>query len=118
MQEINEKIKQWVTIDTQLKIINEKTKEIRNKKALLLDEITNYIQENNMKNKTIEISDGSLKFYEKKEYAGLTYAYIEECLGKIIMDKKHVEHIMNYLRENRPIKTSMDIKRNYTKENK
>ena len=115
MQEINEKIKQWVSIDSQLKIINEKTKEIRNKKASLLDEITNYIQENNMKNKTIEISDGSLKFYEKKEYTGLTYAYIEECLGKIIEDKKHVDHIMNYLRENRPVKTTMDIRRIHSK---
>jgi len=112
----NEKIKQWVTMDSQLKIIHEKTKEIRNKKALLLEEITKYVEENNIKNKTIEITDGSLKFYEKKEYAGLTYTYIEECLGKLIMDKKHVEHIMNYLRENRPSKTSMDIKRNYNKE--
>lgn len=116
MSEFSEKIKQWVTMDSQLKLIHEKTKEIRNKKSVLLDEISRYVQEKNIQNKTVEISDGSLKFYEKKEYANLTFSYIEECLNKIILDKKHVEHIMNCLRENRPVKTSMDIKRNYTKE--
>lgn len=115
MTEFSEKIKQWVTIDSQLKLIHEKTKEIRNKKTLLLEEISQYVLQNNIKNKTIEISDGNLKFYEKKEYSNLTYSYIEECLHKIILDKKHVEHIMNYLRENRPTKTFMDIKRNYNK---
>ena len=93
MTEFSEKIKQWVTIDSQLKIIHEKTKEIRNKKSLLLEEISQYVLQNNIKNKTIEISDGNLKFYEKKEYSNLTFSYIEECLHKIILDKKHVEHI-------------------------
>ena len=111
MLQFNEKIKQWVLIDNQLKIIHEKTREIRNKKNELLDEITNYVKNNHIENKIIEISDGSLKFYEKKEYSGLTYSYIEECLGKIIQDKKHVDHIMNYLRENRPVKSIMDIRR-------
>lgn len=111
MSQFKEKIQQWVIIDNQLKIINEKTRDIRNKKNELLDEISQYVKNNNIENKTIEITDGSLKFYEKKEYSGLTYSYIEECLGKIIEDKKHVDHIMNYLRENRQVKTSMDIRR-------
>jgi len=112
-QQFKEKIQQWVAIDTQLKHINEKTKEIRNKKTELVDEISQYVQNNKIQNTTIEITDGSLKFCEKKEYSGLTYSYIEDCLGKIIADKKHVEHIMTYLKENRPVKTSFDIRRNY-----
>lgn len=111
MSSFKEQIQQWVLIDNQLKIINEKTREIRNKKNELLDGISQYVKNNHIENKTIEISDGSLKFYEKKEYSGLTYSYIEDCLGKIIEDKKHVDHIMNYLRENREVKTTMDIRR-------
>ena len=111
MSEFKEKIQQWVAIDSQLKIINEKTREIRNKKGELLEEISQHVKKNNIENKTIEITDGSLKFYEKKEYSGLTYSYIEGCLGKIIADKKHVEHIMQYLKENREVKTSLDIRR-------
>jgi hypothetical protein len=116
-EQFKEKIQQWVAIDSQLKIIHEKTRDIRNKKTQLLEEISQYVQNNKIQNTSIEITDGSLKFYEKKEYSGLTYSYIEDCLGKIIADKKHVEHIMNFLKENRQVKTSFDIRRNY-KENK
>ena len=50
MTEFSEKIKQWVTIDSQLKLIHERTKEIRNKKSLLLEEISQYVLQNNIKN--------------------------------------------------------------------
>ena len=66
MSSFKEQIQQWVLIDNQLKIINEKTREIRNKKNELLDGISQYVKNNHIENKTIEISDGSLKFYEKK----------------------------------------------------
>ena len=40
-----------------------------------------------MKDTKIEISDGELAFCERKEYAPLTYKYVEECLQKIITDE-------------------------------
>jgi len=106
-------VQQWVAIDTQLKIINEKTKSIRNRKTELLREITDYVKNNELQNTRVEISDGDLRFYEKKEYSPLTYTYLETCLGEIIPDKKQVEYIMMYLKDHRQIKTSQDIRRNY-----
>lgn len=106
-------VQQWVAIDTQLKIISEKTKTIRNRKTELLREINDYVKNNDLENTRIEISDGDLRFYEKKEYSPLTYGYLETCLGEIIPDKKQVEYIMTYLKEHRQIKTSQDIRRNY-----
>jgi len=108
-----ENIQQWVAIDTQLKIIHEKTKNIRTKKNELLANINEYVQQNDLQNSRIEISDGELRFYEKKDYSPLTYSYLEKCLGEIIPDKKQIEYIMQYLREHREIKTSQDIRRNY-----
>lgn len=108
-----ENIQQWVAIDSQLKIIHEKTKTIRNKKNELLNNINEYVKHNDLKDTCIEISDGELRFYEKKEYSPLTYSYLEKCLGEIIPDKKHIDYIMQYLREHREIKTSQDIRRNY-----
>jgi hypothetical protein len=106
-------VQQWVAIDSQLKIINEKTKSIRNRKTELLREITDYVKNNELQNTRVEISDGDLRFYEKKEYSPLTYTYLETCLGEIIPDKKQVEYIMMYLKDHRQIKTSQDIRRNY-----
>jgi hypothetical protein len=110
-----ENIKRWVVLDTQIKTINEKTKIIRETKQNITNEICEYIEKNNLHNRKIEISDGNIKFYEKKEYSPLTYNYIEESLHKIIPNKEHVEYIIQYLKDNREIKTSPDIRRTFTK---
>ena len=88
---------------------------IRENKSTLTSEICNYMDTNSIQNKRIEISDGYLRYAEKKEYSPLTYNYIEECLNKIIDDKEHVEFIISYLKNNRQIKTSYEIRRNDAK---
>lgn len=110
--ELIENIKQWVVIDSQLKIINEKTKKLRNMKHELTDQICAYKSKNNIDN-TVRISDGELRFYEKKEYNPLTFGYIEKCLANIIPDKTNVDYIIAYLKENRETSTSADIRRIY-----
>ena len=62
-----ENVQRWVLIDKQMKIINEKTKKLRSMKHYINDEICNYMNENNLSNNKIGISDGELKIYEKKE---------------------------------------------------
>ena len=104
-------IQSWVNIDTQIKMIHEKTKPLRERKIELSEKITKYMKQNQIDKKRIDITDGSLGLYEKKEYSALTYGYIEKCLGEIIPDKKHVEYIITYLREHRQIKQSTDIRR-------
>ena len=49
--------------------------------------------------------------YDKKDYKPLTFTYVEKCLNEIIKDKTHVEYIIKYLKDNREITTSQDIKR-------
>jgi TusA-related sulfurtransferase len=112
-QQFIENIQRWVTIDSQIKLINEKVKKARTIKSALMEDITTFAYDNNIENTKIEISDGELRFYEKKEYQPITFGYVEESLGKIISDKKQVEFIMNYLRENREISVCKDIRRNY-----
>ena len=68
-----------------------------------------------MTNTKIEISDGELKMYEKKEYPPLTFTYVEESLAKILSDKSQVDYIIQYLKSNREIKSSVDIRRTYKK---
>lgn len=107
-----ENIKRWVIIDSQLKIINEKTKKLRNMKHELTENICNFKSKNNIDN-TVKISDGELRFYEKKEYNQLTFGYIEKSLANIIPDKSQVDYIISYLKENRETSVSTDIRRVY-----
>jgi Family of unknown function (DUF5760) len=114
--EFIENIKKWVLLDSQLKMVNEKVKKMREIRQSLLDEIVEYAKENHIDHKKIEISDGELRFYEKKEYQPLSYHFLEENLGKIVKNKDQVDQIIAFLRENREITTYTDIRRIY-KEN-
>jgi len=105
-----ETLQKWVIIDSQLKIINEKTKKLRDMKNTMTEKLSEYKSKDNIDN-TIKITDGELRFYEKKEYSPLTFGYIEKSLGKIISDKTQLDYVIKYLKENREITTSIDIKR-------
>jgi len=106
-----ENIQRWVKLDNQIKAVNEKVKRAREVKNQLLENIVGYVESNKLEATKIEISDGELRFYEKREYQPITFTYIEESLGKLISDKKQVDCIMEYLRENREITVSTDIRR-------
>uniref|UniRef100_A0A6C0DQV7 Uncharacterized protein n=1 Tax=viral metagenome TaxID=1070528 RepID=A0A6C0DQV7_9ZZZZ len=104
-----EDVQRWVLIDSQLKIIHEKTKRLRDMKHSLGEKICKYMDDKPQKK--IGITDGELRIYEKKDYSPLTFGYIEQKLSEIIHDKEKVEYIIQYLKENRDIKISKDIRR-------
>lgn len=108
-------VKQWVHVDSQLKIINEKTRKVRETKHHLNDEICKYMSENNLIQNKIGISDGELRIIEKKEYPPLSYGYIERTLAEIIPDKKQLDYLLQHLKDKREITTVLDIKRTYNK---
>lgn len=108
-----ENIQKWVTIDNQIKIVNEKMKKARELKQQLLENINEYVKQNQIETTKIEISDGELRFFEKKEYQPISFGYIQTCLEKIISDKKQVDYIIDFLKENREVKVSKEIRRNY-----
>ena len=112
-KELIENIQKWTILDSQLKKINEKNKECRDIKSKLSTAICQYLKENNMQNTKIETPNGQIKLYDKKDYSPLTFGYVEECLGKLIPDKSQVDFVIQYLKTNREIKTSTDLRRIY-----
>ena len=104
-------IAQWVSIDNQLKIINEQTKVLRDKRNTLSENITQYAANNNLSNATVQISDGRLKFANTRVPEPLTFKYLERALGEVIKNESQVSLIMTQLKEKRNIKTIQEIKR-------
>lgn len=109
-------IKKWVHLDNQLKLVNDKVKEIKKEKDTIEEEIIQYIDTNQLNNATAKINGGKLKFVETKQVSPLTLKYIKECLCECIENQQQVELILNYIKDNREIKYSKDIKRTYDKE--
>ena len=107
-----ENIKEWVALDNQLKLYNDKIKEIKEKRASVSDKIVGIDDfETKLCNKSLQISDGKLKFTYTRSTTTLSFKYVEETLKKIIRNEQQVEQILKYLRENREIKMIPEIKR-------
>lgn len=106
-------IQQWVSVDNQLKVLNEKARELRENRDSLRESIVTYAEKNNMQNATIKIGDGKLRFVETNVSSSLTYKHLEKCLSEIIKNETQVSQIVEYVKRNREVKTMSEIKRTY-----
>ena len=105
------RIQQWVSLDNQLKKINEQAKELREKRHELEQNITTYAQDNNLSNATVKIGDGRLKFANTRVPEPLTFKYLEKTLKSVINNETQVNLIMDQIKQNRNIKFVPEIKR-------
>ena len=113
MTSFEDNIKQWVSIDNELKKINEKAKILRDQKNNLSQSITNYATNNKLLTSLIQISDGKLKFGNNKLQEPLTFKYLEKCLLELYQDQEKVNKILSYIKQNRESKSVSEIKRFY-----
>ena len=104
-------IQQWVQLDNQLKQLNDKTRELREKRNTLEQNITNYASSNNLSNATVQISDGKLKFANTKVPEPLTFKYLEKTLREVIKNESQVKLIMEHIKQKRAVKLVPEIKR-------
>jgi hypothetical protein len=108
-----QQIQQWVSIDNQMKILNDKLKELREKKNTISEQINSFIETNPINNSSVKISDGQLKFVKIKETQQLTFRYLETCLSEIIKNEEQVKKIVEYIKNKREVKYIPEIKRLY-----
>ena len=106
-------IQKWITIDNQIKVINDKLKELRNDKHSVFERINTYVETQNLSNTTVKTTDGQLKFVKVKETQPLTFKYLESCLSEIISNDEQVKKIIEYIKNKRESKYIADIKRTY-----
>uniref|UniRef100_A0A6C0D5V6 Uncharacterized protein n=1 Tax=viral metagenome TaxID=1070528 RepID=A0A6C0D5V6_9ZZZZ len=110
-----ENVQKWLLYEQQLKLVTDKAKQIRESKNATTESICRYMQTHGLSQNKIKITDGELKICDRKEYSPLTYTYVEECLAKIIPEKESVEFIMDYLKQNREIKITREIRKTTNK---
>lgn len=104
-------IKQWVQLDNQLKELNERTKDLRDKRNTLEKNITSYASSNNLSNSVLQIDNSKLKFANTRVPEPLTFKYLEKTLGEVIKNENQVKLIMEHIKQKREIKIVPEIKR-------
>ena len=106
-------IQNWVELDNELKRINDRAKDIRTRKNDIEDKIITYVEDNNMNNSVVNITDGKIKFCETKQTSPLTLGFLEKCLGEVIANQGQVKQIVDYIKSKRETKMVPEIKRYY-----
>ena len=77
---IDNEIKKWVQYDNKILKLKEEISSIMKEKNTINNNILDYINNNNLDNCTINISDGKLKVIEIKQQSCLSLKFIRECL--------------------------------------
>ena len=104
-------IQQWVQLDNQIKQLNEKIREIRDKRNVLEENIVTYASTNNLSNSTVKISDGRLRFTNTRVPEPLTFKYLEKTLSEVIKNESQINLIMEHIKQKRSVKIVPEIKR-------
>ena len=105
-----QQIQQWVSIDNQMKQLNDKLKDLKTKKNDLSKSI---FSNDDINNTIIQLSDGKIKFIQTKETQQLTFKYLETCLHEIIKNEEQVSKIIEYIKNKRNVIFIPEIKRVY-----
>lgn len=108
---IDQYLQQWILIDDQLKMLNEKTKELRQKKMAISEKINEHIESKQIPNRSFKIGDELLRVIKVKDTQQLTFKYLETCLSEIIKNEEQVGKIIDYVKNNRQFKYVPEIKR-------
>jgi hypothetical protein len=104
-------IQDWVSLDNQMKVLNEKMRDMRDKKNELTINLTKYAKNNNLENSAIQITDGKLKFANTKVSEPLTFKYLEKTLSEVIKNETQVKQIIEHVKAKRQVKIVEEIKR-------
>ena len=110
---LEENIRNWVVLDNSIKELANRLKDLREKRDNYNYEILSYINENNLTNATIKVSDGNLKFVDCKIAQPLTYKFLNDSMQKFFKDKELADKFIKFMKSEREIKISKDIKRTY-----
>lgn len=103
----SQELQQWISFDNELKILNEKVKQIRIKKYELEKKILTQYPINS----SIKVGDGMLKIVNTRTSTPLTFKYLEKSLGEIIKNDAQVTQIIGYIKSQREIHVISEIKR-------
>lgn len=112
MSQLKYNIQQYLSIDEELKQLQEKTRLLRERKrelnTIIIEDISK--KTNNLDKLKINIDKRYIKFSNVTQYQPLTISYIQECLEKCIDEPENIEYIIDLIKSSRKKQVSKEIK--------
>lgn len=104
-----QQLQQWVLMDNEVQLLNDKIKQIRERKNKLSQQILYHAKEKKLD--TFKTGTEKIKFTTSNVYQPITLKYLDTCLKHIIKNEDQVSKIVDYIKSKRDVKTIFEIKR-------
>lgn len=104
-------VKKYIEVDDEIESLQIKLKTMRDWKRKLNGVIVKHMEDQDLVEHTLEVSDGTLRYNERKEYGSMSFTYIEKSLHQLIPDPEQVKYVIQFLKDNREVKTVAELKR-------
>ena len=110
---LQDEIKNWVSKDNEIKLLNERIQELRKNRDVYSNNILTYVETNNMYNNKVKISDSTLQFSSIKQQQTLSYRFLESCAQEYFLNNEKTKEFINFVKSKREAKFVNIIKRDY-----
>lgn len=118
LNDFKNKVKQWLSIDSDIEKLQTKIKELKKTKNNIEPEITSFMVNYNISD--LNTDKGKIKYNERKTKKPLNKINIRNNLSQVINDDSQIEQAMQLIMNNREIKTTYTLtkpKKNPIKKN-
>lgn len=107
---MKEQFKELIDLESEISNLQNQIQTMRKRKKSVEETIKEYIENENLTDKTFVVSNKKIKYNEHKIYQSYSLQYLEESLLMLLKDKKLVSSIILYLKENRKTTLNKEIK--------
>lgn len=123
---LKETISKYVYYDNYIREYEKKIDPIKNKRKQLHDEILFTLKTNNIPELNVKLPDGSIGYVEKDTTSPLNISFVTSTITNYFMEnikdpsqiklaQQKALHLVNYIMDNRQIKTNYSLKRTFDK---
>lgn len=107
-------IKSWVEHNSRVELLNQKLKEEKKEIEQLTPRITVYMENNGMQNTDINLPDSTIKYDVSTNTPAMTLTFLRDNLLEYFNgDANRATDCLNFLKNKRVAKTSVNLKRTY-----
>ena len=111
LNEFKSKIKNWLSIDNQIRDLKHKIKVLNTNKTQLTPEIMTFMNTNNIHNMNLGEDNGKLKYVERETNSTLTQKLIKEKLTEFLKNETQASEALEFILNSREKKNEIKLQR-------
>ena len=106
----SQEVQKYVKLEEEIQTLQSQLKTLKEEKQTSQNIIAKTMVSQNWQNRVIDAGSSELSLVERKQYGSITFTYLAEKLKNIIPDEEQVKYVIQYLKDQREVKTIQDIK--------